>query len=176
MLKKQHKLIKKRRGLFHSGFTIVEIITALVVVSILATISYAYFYGSQQKAEDLSIQSDVKEIRKKIASNYAFYVNGSNVELSTSELYLKSLDLTSLSKRIGVSGLNSDSTVDECNNNPNKNKIYMTPGNGSSATLWYWSNSKNGWIREDLTAYEEAPYSEVIDTTVYETPTCLLAT
>jgi prepilin-type N-terminal cleavage/methylation domain-containing protein len=48
------------------GFTIVELLIVIVVIGILAAITITAFNGVQNRANDISIQSDLQAIAKKI--------------------------------------------------------------------------------------------------------------
>jgi len=47
-----------------SGFTIVELLVVIVVIGILAAITIVSFNGVQNKANDVTVQSDLKNIAK----------------------------------------------------------------------------------------------------------------
>lgn len=56
-----------------SGFTIVEVIIALVVISILATISLVAYNGVQHRAREAAIQADTRAIVSELEAYYGQY-------------------------------------------------------------------------------------------------------
>lgn len=57
------------------GFTIVELLIVIVVIGILAAITIVAFNGIQSRANDTSVQSDLKNIGNLVEQYYA--INGS---------------------------------------------------------------------------------------------------
>lgn len=56
---------------FHRGFTIVELLVAIVVIGILATVVVVAYNGVSQRAKDASLQSDLAQAKKQIEAYYA---------------------------------------------------------------------------------------------------------
>jgi prepilin-type N-terminal cleavage/methylation domain-containing protein len=64
----------------HKGFTIVELLIVIVVIGILAAISIVAYNGVQNRANDVTIQSDLSNISKKIRlyeADMGYYPAGS---------------------------------------------------------------------------------------------------
>lgn len=49
-----------------NGFTIVELLTVIIVIGILATITVVAYNGIQDRATDVSVKSDLKSLSEKI--------------------------------------------------------------------------------------------------------------
>jgi prepilin-type N-terminal cleavage/methylation domain-containing protein len=60
----------QRRGL---GFTLVEVIIAVVVISILATISVVAYNGVQHRAREAAIQADTRALISELEAYYGQY-------------------------------------------------------------------------------------------------------
>ena len=68
-----HHLHKK-----HHGFTLIETLIAIIVISILATISVVAYNGMQQKAYDAKVDATLNQIEKGIK---AYVIKGNNLRL-----------------------------------------------------------------------------------------------
>lgn len=53
-----------------SGFTLVELLVVMVILGILATIGFGYFYSSQAKARDAQRKSDLNQLQKALEMFY----------------------------------------------------------------------------------------------------------
>ena len=58
-----------------TGFTIVELLIVIVVIGVLAAITIVAFNGIQNRANDSTVQSDLRQNYMKIQNHYA--INGS---------------------------------------------------------------------------------------------------
>lgn len=59
---------KKRKSIFHKGFTIVELLIVIVVIAILAAITIVAYNGVQRQAGTAALKSDLNGLVKQIES------------------------------------------------------------------------------------------------------------
>ena len=72
------------------GFTIVELLIAIVVIAILAAISIVAYRGIQERAQDSTVQSDLSNIAKKIQAFRAIHDRFPQgwTDLTNAEIYV----------------------------------------------------------------------------------------
>ena len=85
------------------GFTIVELLSVIVVIGILAAITIVAFNGIQGRANDASVRSDLTNIAKKFE---IFYINSESGQYPTT-----ATDLNSLGLRVSKGAYLTDDTM-----------------------------------------------------------------
>lgn len=88
------------------GFTVVELLIAIIVIGILAAISIVVYTGIRGRANDVARASEAHQIEKSTLLNEAKYgsiiVGGSDVATISREEFLKRQGIASLSSKVFV--------------------------------------------------------------------------
>lgn len=150
------------------GFTLVELLIAIVVIAILASVSVVAFNGIQQRARDAQRENDVKLIARALEMYYSEnghfpYITGSHfwtgtyamdaytantfVPSSWNELqtklapYINSIGIDP-KKQLGLSGLGHAGRFGyEYSSNPNSERCNVPRRSGQTYTLFYKKES-----------------------------------
>jgi prepilin-type N-terminal cleavage/methylation domain-containing protein len=131
---------------YKSGFTLVELMVAIVVMAVLATLSYSSFTGAQKQARDSQRRSDLNQYKIAL-ENYANSNNGKYVGLTVSAPYsIHSNNLCSATTTTYsllaftndtclIDPKQTDSSEHQCNSDTDYNYCYAEDGviNGATA-------------------------------------------
>lgn len=141
-------------SLRREGFTIVELLIVIIVIAILAAITIVAFNGVQNRAQDSSTRTTLRQIESNVRSTGI--ITGSIIDGSSSTTPLSYWSLGSLSGK--VFSIDTDAA------NRNKQRIYYETGsvNGIQAVgLYWWSYVNNTWmlnvISTDSQSMQETP-------------------
>ena len=66
-------------GISKSGFTIVELLIVIIVIGILAAVTVVAYGAVRSKAFDASVQTDIKELAKRVRAYQAETGTGSMI-------------------------------------------------------------------------------------------------
>ncbi len=91
MAQRVSRMLKEYYQTSGRGFTIVELLIVVVVIAILAAITIIGYSGIQGRANDSSIQADLRQISTKLQ---AYYIDNGSYPQNTTELEAISLKVS----------------------------------------------------------------------------------
>ncbi len=141
------------RSVRTSGFTLVELLIVIVVISILASISILVYNGISRRAQDSANQQNEQSLNKLMkvylvdagALSGEQYSNSPSADFDTAANIKSKIAFGSLANKMKIYGYSEtyEPAFDNDINSPDKSKIYFFPDDfGINIFTWYVSRGK----------------------------------
>jgi prepilin-type N-terminal cleavage/methylation domain-containing protein len=162
----------------HNGFTIVELLIVIVVVGILAAISFVAYRGIQDKTYDAIVEQDLSTFRKKLEMvkiqigryprTHAEFPSDLKISkraydtISNNVYYI--VDFTSDTYALGVRSKSSRGYILLSSGEILRNTTFVNAAATASANGMTWGNdgtklSISGYVADTNAWYSDWPYS-----------------